>query len=102
MNGKQKVSLPNGLRRFIEGSPLITLCAVTISIAGAIFGALNWVKGVEVAKIQIDSKRTEDGLKEQYKDKIRQLDDERSRIQFAVGDQSSIENALREGGATWR
>jgi hypothetical protein len=78
--GKQKA---NGLRRFIEGSPLITLCAATIAMAGTVFGALNWLYsskyGVEVAI-----------LKRQYSDKIKQLDDERSRIKFTVKDQSSF------------
>jgi hypothetical protein len=94
MNGKQKVSAANGLRRFIEANPLVTLCAVAISITGTVFGALNWLYssklGVEVENIKIEYKRSEDELKKQYSDKIKGLDEERSRIQFAVKDQSSF------------
>ena len=94
MNGTRKPSSSNRLRQFIEESPLLTLCAAIVTISGVVFSALSWMYTskyeVEIARAKIESQRVEDGLKRQYSDKEKQLDDERSRIRFVVENQSSF------------
>lgn len=91
---KQKGSTANGLKQFIETNPFITLCAAAIAIAGAVFGTLNWLYSskleVEEAKLKLEYKQNEDKLTAQVNGKIKGLDEERSRIQFTVRDQSSF------------
>lgn len=94
MSSARKISTPNTLKKFVEDSPLLTLCATAITISGIIYGALSFIYAskheLEIGKIKADALRTEDDLRKQYEGKIRQLDDERSRIQFVVKDQSSF------------
>lgn len=93
-NGKQKVPTANRLRQFIESNPLVTLCAVAISITGAVFGAFNWLYSskLDVAEgnLKIHYKQIEDELSKKFDAKIKGLDEERLRIRFAVKDQSSF------------
>src|SRR5262249_1630193 len=89
-----KHSSTNRLKDFIERSPILTLCTVVLAVAATIYGALNWLYAsryeVEIQRIKFDSQSAEDTLKRQYSDKIRELEDERSRIRFAINDQSSF------------
>jgi hypothetical protein len=91
----------NGLARFLERSPIITLATTAVTISGVIYGIVNYVasqkidglkSGYEqkINQLTLDYENKAANTSKEYYTKLRLLEEERSRINFTIKGVSSF------------